>query len=228
MTGNVTIEDREPRQCTACGTVNPWMNERCRACDADLAAQVPLENPVAQDATPSPRTAPSTGAPVGRRIGIRWVLGGAALFLLVYAGLQLILVGVIAADDNPDLAPLKSEIDRTLGRDRAGQHAPLDQMNEEEKARVRDALLGNTPFVFGVFAMLLLPPFFCGLLVGRFSGSLLEAAAACGVGAFVGGAFIEGDIWIGLVFLAVMAPLGLPGAVLGRYWSARRRAGGTA
>jgi hypothetical protein len=136
--------------------------------------------------------------------------------------LQLALMGIIATDDNPDLAPLRHEIDRTMGRERVGQHTPLDQLDEEQKARVRDALMQNTVFVAGVFAMLLLPPFLGGLLVGRFSGSLLEAAAACGVGAFAGGAFIEGDVFIGLVFLAVMAPLGLPAALLGRYWRARR------
>jgi hypothetical protein len=226
MTGPGTGDSREPRECAACGTVNPWMNERCRACDAAL----PDPAVPAQEAAPiaagqngaGSGVKPGSGEPGGRRIGIRWIIGGAGLFLLVYAALQLGLMGLIVTDDNPDLAPLKHEIDRTLGRERGGQHTPLTQLDEEQKSRVRDALMANSLFVLGVFAMLLLPPFFSGLLVGRFSGSLLEAAAACGAGAF-----IEGDIWIGLVFLAVMAPLGLPGAALGRYWRSRRRAGGS-
>jgi hypothetical protein len=232
MTEGIPPGDREPRECAACGTVNPWMNDSCRSCDADLATSEPLAEPVLANAAGPAVAIPGgkrgSGGPGRRRIGIRWIVGGAGLFLLVYAALQLGLMGVIFADGNPDLAPLKYEIDRTLGRERVGQHTPLDQLDENQKGRVRDALLDNSLFVLGVFAMLLLPPFFGGLLVGRFSGSLLEAAAACGIGAFVGGAFIEGDIWIGLVFLALMAPLGLPGAALGRYWQSRRRTGGAA
>ncbi|HUT78471.1 MAG TPA: hypothetical protein VM285_12335 [Polyangia bacterium] len=232
MTGPAPIDDREPRECTACGTVSPWTNERCRACDAVLPDPTPPAEEVAPIAAgrndAGPGAKPGPGGLGRRRIGIRWIIGGAGLFLLVYATLQLGLMGVILADDNPDLAPIKQEIDRTFGRERAGQHTPLDQLDVEHKGRVRDALVGNSLFVVGVFAMLLLPPFFGGLLVGRFSNSLFEAAAACGAGAFFGGAFIEGDIWIGLVLLAVMAPLGLPGAALGRYWHSRRRPRGSA
>lgn len=236
MTGLPPEGEREPWQCATCGTVNPWMNDTCRDCGAAKAKQAAAvegedlrDNGIDVEHTPpAGEHIPSVEAgapaiPVRRRIAIRWVFGGAAVFLLSYAIMQLALMGVIMADDNPDLAPLQYEIDRTLGRERVGPHTPVDQLDDRQKARVVEALRNNPLFIVGVFAMLLLPPLFGGLVVGRFSGVLREAALACGAGAFIGGTFIEGDWRIGLVSLGIMAPLGLAAGVLGRYLRSRRR-----
>ncbi|MFO8072282.1 MAG: hypothetical protein R6V85_10455 [Polyangia bacterium] len=218
-------DERQPRECPRCGTVNPWTNETCRSCGVSLENAAPFEPGEQEAAQEQEDASDSRRAP---RVNIRWILVGAVLTFVVFWLAQRALIESFLADDSAELAPIQNRIRADMGRS-VEPGAPMieagTEFSEEEKERIHSALADNTAFVFSLLLLLLAPPLSTGLLVSYFTASVREGLIACLVGALAAGLISEGGrLDVGLLIAAVyLVPAAL--AALGGRRLRRRREG---
>lgn len=213
-------DERAPKTCRSCGAVNPWMNETCRVCSAELAVEPAGSDESAASANSPPRTA----TPAAREGGAhaawnpRWVLIGSALFALLFMGGEKLIEHLIVADD-PELRTIIEEQLREQAAQGGGEGGKI---GEAEKQRLRAALLANRALVVSGVLLFLLTPLLVGGVVGYFSGAIRNGAVACGLGTLAVMLLSTNEVLYGLVFGLVYAGLGALGALAGRHLRRRR------
>lgn len=210
-------DTREPKTCRSCGAVNPWMNETCRVCGGDLA----------REPTDAERPANAGGDPVGPDARAaesegprsawhpRWVLIGSALFALLFMGGEKLIEHLIVAND-PELRTIIEEQLREQSTEGGGE------LGEEDKQRLRAALLANRALVVSGVLLFLLTPLLVGGVVGYFSAAIRNGAVACGLGTLAVMLLSTNEVLYALVFGLAYAGLGALGALAGRQLGRRR------
>ncbi|MCP4675412.1 MAG: hypothetical protein GY854_07895 [Deltaproteobacteria bacterium] len=178
-------ENQDPIACSSCGTVNPWMNEQCRDCGAelsrDLAAQKQSDSeaPGVSTAAPEIETEKKSPARHGvkakRRLNFLWVIIGGLLYVMAISICDGIIQGWIIPQ-YPELQALIQEVDA------ADRSKPIP---ESDKERFRAVLFSNTSFVGSVIFVTIFVPLLVGLLVGFFSGGIREGAISLGSGVLI-------------------------------------------
>jgi hypothetical protein len=214
-------ENRDPKTCIDCGTVNPWLNETCRECGAALlangaeafevsgdqgAAVYPVENESAYDNSPEIGIGPGVPdvnasppvidlAKARRRWNIRWILIGVALHFLTLPIAEFVFAKFVIAGD-PELRAVVEELVEVQDP---------NTLSDVQKEQYKTRIFSDGRFVVFVISIFL-APLFIGLFIGFFSGGILDGAAAMGISTIVycflinkiGVAFIIGPINVGL------------------------------
>lgn len=224
-------ESRDPKTCPSCGTVNPWLNEKCRGCGADISDVSALEPPPAElktfdaegperedsaDIEKSPDEAliadngvaqedrPSR-RPQRKKWNVLWIVIGILLYMAVVAVGEMVVIKWIVAPD-PELKAAVEELNA---------QKDSNSMSEERRAEIKAMVFGNVKFVAATVLLLLISPVLIGCVVGFFSKGILEGAAAMGLAA-VFALFQAGQPAIALIAGPVYAGLGVLGALGGR------------
>ncbi len=210
-------ENRDPKKCVSCGTVNPWLNETCRECGEVLqadteepyeyigeidiaevgAADLPAAD-VAADSVEEPPMEPSAvpeAGPRRRRWNIRWILIGIFLHFMTLPIAEFAFAKFVIAGD-PELKAVVEELMEV--KDPAA-------LSDVEKKQYQTRIFTDARFVFFVVSILL-APLFIGLFIGFFSKGILDGAAAMGISSIIycflinkiGVAFIAGPLNAGL------------------------------
>jgi ribosomal protein L40E len=214
-------KNRDPKTCTDCGTVNPWLNETCRECGAALlqngaeTSEVSDErgesvNPVESESAydNSPAIGAGAGVPEAnasppvldlrkarRRWNIRWILIGVALHFLTLPIAEFAFAKFVIAGD-PEMKAVVEEL---------VQIEDPSTLSDVQKEQYKTRIFSDGRFVLFVTAIFL-APLFIGLFIGFFSGGILDGAAAMGISTIVycflinkiAVAFIIGPINVGL------------------------------
>jgi hypothetical protein len=234
-------ESRDPKTCPSCKTVNPWLNEQCRGCGADLAdiktveslrqgletgtdEHIPVhdfspkfagsldeETAVERDESRDARVAKK---PPRKRWNILWIVIGILLYLAVWAVGEIVILKWIVAPD----AELKAAMEEV-----ASQKDPKS-LSEKRRNEIKALLFSNVKFVGATVMILIATPILIGGVVGFFSNGILEGAAAMGLAAvFV--LFQAGQAAYALAAGPIYAILGWVGALSGRMISSKIRSG---
>ncbi|MCP4604912.1 MAG: hypothetical protein GY847_31055 [Proteobacteria bacterium] len=186
--------NKDPITCPSCGTVNPWVNDECRSCGTSLshehlreaAAEHSLDESINADSLGGEASTTAPNNPQGekeafggsktrprRRWNIMWIVIGLFLYLAAMGvGEALILKWVVAPNSE-----LRSVIEEsTTVKD-------PESLSYEAKERMRSLLFSNTTFIASSLFLILMAPLLIGAIIGFFSGSILEGAAAMGIAA---------------------------------------------
>jgi hypothetical protein len=216
---------RQPIECLSCGTVNAWMSQTCRSCQAslsekgkplDLSSRPPQPK---ESSSVDPGSMRSSQPPPKGRLGILWILLGAmAYFAVVQAGANVLQNSVLAKD--PRVAGL---LEKSMA---AG--GTSDALSEEEQALLEE----HKPLIFAaILPVMLGAPLLIGFVLGRLTGSLTEAMWAMGVGCVLANTAAVQSLALLLMVLlssALTAGIAALGALPGRAWHramARRNSG---
>jgi ribosomal protein L40E len=220
--------ERDPKNCLSCGTVNPWLNEKCRDCGELLVREVeketvrPLGDPVsesvgakgpdgaglppisreAESYDPFSRRRPNTDevSPVARQWNVSLILIGIAMHLsTVFIGEFIIQKYIIAAD--PEMKVMYQRLVTTTDP---------NAFDEKEIQAFRTRLFASGTFLW-LFLLILVSPLAIGAVVGFFSQGVLDGAAALGFSTVVY-CFLQNLILAALVAGPLMAGLGAVGA----------------
>ncbi len=184
-------ENQDPIACSSCGTVNPWMNEQCRDCGAELSrdyaeeGQSDNEVPGVESRTGEKAVAPETrkeemgptphNGKGKRRLNFLWIIIGGLLFFMAISVCEGILERWVIPQE-PELQTLFNEV--------AAVGDP-SSITESDKERFRSVLLSNASFLRSATLVVILAPVLIGLLVGFFSGGIREGAVSLGAGTLI-------------------------------------------
>jgi hypothetical protein len=216
-------EDHEPKKCSECGTINPWMNTTCRDCGAQLShgASSAKDENAPEDRKPTEESASPQGRAEPKRVGgwnPRWVLVGGALFALLFLGGEKLIEHFIVAND----PVLKQIIEQQLQKQSTAEDTGGQGVSESDKRELRGALMSNRALVLSGVLLFLMTPLLVGGLVGYFTRAIRNGAVSCGLGMVAVMLLSTNKVLYGLVFGLVYAGLGALGALVGRRLRARR------
>ena len=220
-------ENREPKTCSNCQTVNAWMFENCRSCGESLSAPPEAEEPGPQGPqSPEPiaQGTPGSDAPGGEPRRSWMPLGGGSAdrrMLAIIVGILLhtvvlrlgeVVISRLVLSPNPEVAAVVEELGEPRG-------IPLTDREKEEKLeRIKDVM---PTLVVSMFAFLLIAPLLTGLLVGAVFRNVLASVWAVGLAtlliavmAGVAGATVQFFL-VSLLISIVQSVLGGAGAILG-------------
>lgn len=218
-------ENRDPLVCPHCDTVNPWLNEVCRACGEPLSRKANPEEPLsaekestpreepyagkAGDANPAPSSIPpifSEAAGPKKRWNVLWMLVGIFLYGVAMVVGEFMIVKWIVAPD-PELSSMLEEIQSVA-------QTTTTDLDDKERDKYRQVLASKSSFVLSLALLALLPPLLAGAVVGYFSERILEGAASMGLAVvlyFLG----TGQAVLALVTGPINAGLGAAGSYFG-------------
>ncbi|MDJ0764283.1 MAG: hypothetical protein QNJ97_14985 [Myxococcota bacterium] len=223
-------ENRDPKTCPSCNTVNPWMNAVCRTCGTSLedipagmpaSTSDPVEKP--EEAIPQgpdtldridgnqPQQDATHLDPRGRRnpVGSRrwnalWILIGLFFYFIAFSvGQMAIERGMIAS--NPERQAVYEQLQQNPG-----------EVTEADQERYRALFM---PVIIVVGILILITPLLIGAVVGFYTQSIIEGTVAMGMAALFafllnGGQALEGAA-VALVAALLNAGLGALGTFAG-------------
>ncbi len=176
-------ENRDPKTCPSCETVNVWNAETCRSCGGDLTEIAPPP-PIDEPDIPPPRAShPSldplrrlSGTFSRRRWNMFWIILGIGLHVV---SVHLGVFGIIKYLIDPD-PELKGRLEQTLEEAQRGGNAEAIDIAEGASEAVKSKL---STIRFFIVLLLVFMPILIGMIIGFYADCILEGAASMGVSA---------------------------------------------
>lgn len=185
-------ENRDPKTCPECETVNAWNAETCRTCNRPLpqAAEpsvppepTPTDSADSGDSPPKRPSLPSleplrrlSGSFGRRRWNVFWIMLGIGIHVVsIHFGVFVIIKYLIEPD--PELKARLEQTIESVNVSGDGEEVDIAAGASEE---VKDKL---STIRFLVITLILFVPLLIGLLIGFFSKGILEGAASMGLSA---------------------------------------------
>lgn len=246
-------ESRNPITCPQCETVNPWMNDTCRSCGADLthldtvnppldadageldsepsenlvdgspAAPAPAQSPSAQVEDNAPSQSPGRA---DRESRINPALSAPKARLNIF-WVVLGIAAYIVMVKFTEYAIAKWVIapDPDLKQIFDAIESGHSEISDSQQEIWRTRLFENKLFLVLVFVLVVGAPFLISAAIGYFTRGLREGAMSISLAVFINCLLMQ-QIFVGLIVGVVYVGLGLVGAIAGNWFRTKLETAG--